>query len=275
MSDREGEGKRKERQNNDGWQRKMASVEEKGETSVLKPACTLPEGILREGFVGKTPNRADMHGGLSWGSSRPDAGSISVFVWAGGAKAYIQELLERRRGSFYHACLVFRSSSHGLTERQVLKAVDWGRSVGVMFQLSFVEEDLQVLLTWQLCSHALLLQSSFWVSLERLKLTPVVFCYDGFDCASQNDWLLWFYFLRIKEVVWTYARGQGAGEREWVDLITAGWGMQGSDSEDPQPSDSCCGRAGVIPSSAAQTVYTSTLAVHWVARWELITVEIS
>lgn len=25
---------------------------------------------------------------------------------------------------FYHACLVFRTSSHGLTERQVLKAVD-------------------------------------------------------------------------------------------------------------------------------------------------------
>ena len=44
---------------------------------------------------------------------------------AGGLKPYIQELLERRRGGgFYHACLVFRSSSHGLTERQVLKAAD-------------------------------------------------------------------------------------------------------------------------------------------------------
>lgn len=42
---------------------------------------------------------------------------------------------------FYHACLVFRSSSHGLTERQALKAGDRGRSTGVMFQLSFVEEE--------------------------------------------------------------------------------------------------------------------------------------
>lgn len=149
----------------------------KGETSVLKPACTLPERMLRERFVGKTPDGADMHGGPSRGSSRPDAGSICVFVWAGGELRH-----------------TYRSFYHGLTERQALKAIDWGRSVGVMFQLSFVEEEgeIQVLLPWQLCSHELLLQTSFWVSPGRLKLTSIVFCWDGFDFALQNDWLVWF-----------------------------------------------------------------------------------
>lgn len=66
--------------------------------------------------------------------------SCSGVGLGGGLYIEIQEHL-RGRGCFYHACLVFRFSSHGLTERQALKAVDQGRSMGVMFQLSFVGEE--------------------------------------------------------------------------------------------------------------------------------------
>lgn len=38
--------------------REIACMKGNGETSVLKPACTLPEGMLREGFVGENSRRS-------------------------------------------------------------------------------------------------------------------------------------------------------------------------------------------------------------------------
>lgn len=62
---------------------KMAGIEKKrGETSVFKNllAPCLKECYERDLSGKKTPSRADLHGGLSRGCSRPDAGSTSVFV---------------------------------------------------------------------------------------------------------------------------------------------------------------------------------------------------
>lgn len=65
----------------EGRKRREADREMARFISKKKPACTLPGGMLLEGFVGgKTPGGADLRGGLSRGSSRPDAGSIRVFV---------------------------------------------------------------------------------------------------------------------------------------------------------------------------------------------------
>lgn len=59
----------------------MAGIERRGETSVLKSlVAPCQEECYERDLLGKTPGGADMHGGPSRGSSRPDAGSISVFV---------------------------------------------------------------------------------------------------------------------------------------------------------------------------------------------------
>lgn len=140
MRSQEGEGKAKRGRTVTGMTEEDGRCRGRGETSVLKTWLHLA-----------WRNAA---GGIYWEKSH------WMWPWAAAAQGWLNMLLqlvclceqegetaihtgaleEEEGGSFYHACLVFRSSSHGLTERQALKAVHWGRSVGVMFQLSFVAE---------------------------------------------------------------------------------------------------------------------------------------
>ena len=176
--------------------------------------------MLREGFVGENSRRR-----LTCTEARAEAaqGRMQVqlvclcecgggVVVAGGLKPYIQELLERRRrrGGFYHACLVFRSSSHGLTERQVLKAADWGKKHGSHVPALFL---LRQRGSYSETASVYLLDKA-GVSLE---LDFFLLC-DGFVAASQNTDFCGLTLRWIKEVVWTYAGGQGA-KREGVGWL--------------------------------------------------------
>lgn len=67
----------------------------------------------------------------------------------------------------------------------------------------------------------------------------IILCCDGFDSALQHEWCLWLCFQGIKVVVWTYAVGQGASKRGYCGLITAEWGMQGSDGRSTTMGYSC------------------------------------
>lgn len=84
----------------------------------FKTRLNLARRNVTGGICQKTHSRTDVHGGLSWVGSRPEAGCISVFERAGGKAVHTyRSVFETRwrRGSFYHAWLVFRSSGHGFT----------------------------------------------------------------------------------------------------------------------------------------------------------------